>query len=457
MKHLFKIFTIVLGTFFTFLVVGLALSTTAWGQLLNENFDYSTGALTLAGGANVSGGNWINFSGTANFLQVTSGSLSYTGYPSTGIGNKVAMIYTTASAEDARRPFTEVTSGAVYASLLLNVTNSTGLSGTTGDYVFAMRNETGTNTGFKGLLYVKSQGAGFALGVRPATAGAATSFFATELSFGTTYLIVVKYLIVAGGANDVVSLWVNPDLSGPEPVANSTVTADATSTEPDGIDGVALRQATNTPNCSIDGIRVDVAWSGAPLPVQLASFVGYFVNSNDVTFEWETISEVKNYGFWIQKRNPITDEYITIEESFQPGQGVPSTYKWTYANAVIDNTEFYLLQQDNDGLTSRFGPIMLNPTNVPVEAVPSVFALNQNYPNPFNPSTVINYQLAVGNYTTLKVYNIIGKEVATLVNGNQAAGYHQVTFNASQLSNGIYFYKLQSGNNVEVRKLTLMK
>ncbi len=196
---------------------------------------------------------------------------------------------------------------------------------------------------------------------------------------------------------------------------------------------------------------------GPPLPIQLASFVGYFVNSNDVTFEWETISEIKNYGFWIQKRNPVTDVFTTIEESFQPGQGVPSTYKWTYANAVIDNTEFYLLQQDNDGLTSRFGPIMLNPTNVPVEALPSVFALNQNYPNPFNPSTVINYQLAVGNYTTLKVYNIIGKEVATLVNGYQAAGYHQVTFDASHLSNGIYFYKLQSGNNVEVRKLTLMK
>ncbi|MDI6802649.1 MAG: T9SS type A sorting domain-containing protein [Bacteroidota bacterium] len=193
------------------------------------------------------------------------------------------------------------------------------------------------------------------------------------------------------------------------------------------------------------------------LPIQLASFVGYFVNSNDVTFEWETISEIHNYGFWIQKRNPITNVYTTIEESFQPAKGEPATYTWTYKNAVIDNTEFYLLQQDLNGLTTRFGPIMLNPNSVGGEAVPSVFALNQNYPNPFNPSTVIKYQLAADNYTTLKVYNMIGKEVATLVNGNQTAGYHQVTFDAAQLSNGIYFYKLQSGNNVEVKKLTLVK
>ncbi|MDI6802647.1 MAG: T9SS type A sorting domain-containing protein [Bacteroidota bacterium] len=100
---------------------------------------------------------------------------------------------------------------------------------------------------------------------------------------------------------------------------------------------------------------------------------------------------------------------------------------------------------------------MLNPNSVGGEAIPAVFSLNQNYPNPFNPSTVIKYQLAADNYTTLKVYNIIGKEVATLVNGNQTAGYHQVTFDAAQLSNGIYFYKLQSGNNVEVKKLTLVK
>ncbi|MDP2208897.1 MAG: T9SS type A sorting domain-containing protein [Bacteroidota bacterium] len=89
--------------------------------------------------------------------------------------------------------------------------------------------------------------------------------------------------------------------------------------------------------------------------------------------------------------------------------------------------------------------------------IPSGLVLSQNYPNPFNPVTVIKWQLANGNYTTLKVYNIVGKEVAVLVNGYKSAGNHQVTFDGSQLTSGMYFYKLQSGNNVKVRKLTLVK
>ncbi|MDP2209798.1 MAG: T9SS type A sorting domain-containing protein [Bacteroidota bacterium] len=213
----------------------------------------------------------------------------------------------------------------------------------------------------------------------------------------------------------------------------------------------------NTLSGTVTSFSDFTAGEAAAMPVQLASFIGYFVNSNDVTFEWETISEIKNYGFWIQKYKPSVGVFETIEESFQKAKGEPATYTWTYANATIDNTEFYLLQQDLNGLETRFGPIMLNPTSVPVEAVPSVFALNQNYPNPFNPATVISWQLAVGNYTTLKVYNLLGNEVATLVNGYKAAGSHQVTFDGAKLSTGLYFYKLQSGNSVEVKKLTLVK
>ncbi|MDP2209797.1 MAG: S8 family serine peptidase [Bacteroidota bacterium] len=197
------------------------------------------------------------------------------------------------------------------------------------------------------------------------------------------------------------------------------------------------------------------------LPIQLASFVGRFVSDGAAKLEWETISEVNNYGFWVQKYNPSVDGYETIEESFQAGAGStlkPQQYSWVDENAT-GSEQYMLKQQDNDGLVSYFGPIiMLNPTNVPVDAVPSVFALNQNYPNPFNPTTIINYQLATDNYTTLKVYNILGNEVAILFNGNAEAGkLYNVKFDATKLSTGMYIYKLQSGNSVEVRKLTLVK
>jgi hypothetical protein len=89
--------------------------------------------------------------------------------------------------------------------------------------------------------------------------------------------------------------------------------------------------------------------------------------------------------------------------------------------------------------------------------LPKSFALNQNYPNPFNPSTAISYRLSAVSQTTLKVYNVLGEEVATLVNGVQQAGEHTVNFNATNLTSGIYLYKLQAGNFVETKKMILMK
>jgi hypothetical protein len=88
---------------------------------------------------------------------------------------------------------------------------------------------------------------------------------------------------------------------------------------------------------------------------------------------------------------------------------------------------------------------------------PSEFKLNQNYPNPFNPSTVISYQLPVSSNVTLKVYDLLGIEVATLVDEYKPAGNYEVEFNASDLTCGIYFYKLRTDNYIETRKMILLK
>jgi hypothetical protein len=91
------------------------------------------------------------------------------------------------------------------------------------------------------------------------------------------------------------------------------------------------------------------------------------------------------------------------------------------------------------------------------EAVARAYALEQNYPNPFNPSTKISYTIGRSSIVTLKVYNIIGQEVATLVNGLQQAGSHSVVFDASKLTTGVYMYKIQAGDFVDVKKMVLMK
>jgi photosystem II stability/assembly factor-like uncharacterized protein len=89
--------------------------------------------------------------------------------------------------------------------------------------------------------------------------------------------------------------------------------------------------------------------------------------------------------------------------------------------------------------------------------VPANYSLSQNYPNPFNPSTKINFNLPKSGMVTLKIYDIIGSEVATLVNENLNAGSYNIDWNASSLSSGVYFYRIQSGNFVETKKMMLVK
>jgi len=96
-------------------------------------------------------------------------------------------------------------------------------------------------------------------------------------------------------------------------------------------------------------------------------------------------------------------------------------------------------------------------SDVEDEIQPLTFQLKQNYPNPFNPSTKINYQISQNDFVSLKVYNILGNEVTTLVNENKPAGSYEVNFDASLLSSGTYFYKLQAGSFVETKKMILLK
>ncbi|OGU68364.1 MAG: hypothetical protein A2499_14935 [Stygiobacter sp. RIFOXYC12_FULL_38_8] len=100
---------------------------------------------------------------------------------------------------------------------------------------------------------------------------------------------------------------------------------------------------------------------------------------------------------------------------------------------------------------------LLTATDVEETSIPTKYELNQNYPNPFNPSTVINYQLPEAGNVTLKVYDVLGNEVATLVNEFKQAGVYNAKFANSNLSSGIYLYRLQAGNFVSVKRMMLIK
>ncbi len=89
--------------------------------------------------------------------------------------------------------------------------------------------------------------------------------------------------------------------------------------------------------------------------------------------------------------------------------------------------------------------------------IPSSFILNQNYPNPFNASTTINYSLPKSGPVTIDIYDLLGRKFETLIQAEQPAGYHQVTWDATDASSGMYFYRIQAGDYVETRKMVLIK
>jgi hypothetical protein len=207
-----------------------------------------------------------------------------------------------------------------------------------------------------------------------------------------------------------------------------------------------------------------LAWQntigGSALPVELTSFTGSILD-NKVTLNWKTTTEVNNYGFNIERRiveavNPKSQNTTANWEKvgFVKGNGASSSvhnYSYTDANVSSGTYVYRLKQIDNDGIFKYSSEAEVTIT------IPNVFALNQNYPNPFNPSTVIGYSLPVTGSVCLKVYDIVGREVATLVNETKEAGSYQVTFNASKLASGVYFYKLQSSSYTSVKKLLMIK
>jgi hypothetical protein len=241
-------------------------------------------------------------------------------------------------------------------------------------------------------------------------------------------------------------------LGGSEPISFD---AQGTTSEADiaGLGLVALRQSTTTPVLVIDGIRVSDGWSESPLPVELSSFNAAATNGA-VKLTWQTATEVNNYGFQVERKMDKV-ETIWEEIGFVAGSGNSNAPKdYSYTDNSLDNSGKYsyrLKQIDNDGKTTYSNEIETDVTVV------LEYALSQNYPNPFNPSTVINYTLSQPGFVTIKIYNTLGQEVSTLLNGQMDAGKHTLTFDASKLSSGMYLYKITAGNFTQVKKMLLAK
>jgi hypothetical protein len=197
-----------------------------------------------------------------------------------------------------------------------------------------------------------------------------------------------------------------------------------------------------------------------PLPIQLASFTWSEVEGNGIRLEWSTLSEINNYGFYVQKRPKGEHAFADIQESFMAGYGTtvePHSYSYIDAGYMGGVWEYRLKQLDLDNIVHYSDFIVVDAVNAVAQETPKEFALLQNYPNPFNPKTVVSYHLPMAGTVRLAVYDLLGREVAALVNEWKPAGQHTVAFDASGLSSGVYVYRLESDGRSATRKLTLVR
>jgi len=333
---------------------------------LQENFGYGSTAssdITVT-----AAGVWKRHSGSQGPTYLST-SLAYAGYQLSNVGGSLSFTNGSSGNNDgdANRLFTKdiTTTSSIYVSFLLNLSSAKA----TADYFFHLAPidiaATPAGTTFRGRIFAIASGAGYSLGLTKASSSNPT-IGKTVLSFNTTYLVVLKYQFsTTATTDDLVTLYVlSSGIPSTEPSTAEVATLGNAETTADPLDigALAVREGTNTPTGTIDGIYVASSWA-------------------------------------------------------------------TIATGIEEN----------------------------ISAIPTKYALNQNYPNPFNPSTVINYQLPEAGQVSLKVYDVLGNEVSTLVNEFKQAGVYNAKFSNSQLSSGIYFYKLQVGNFVSVKKMMLAK
>lgn len=187
------------------------------------------------------------------------------------------------------------------------------------------------------------------------------------------------------------------------------------------------------------------------LPVEMTSFYSS-VNGNDITLNWITGSESNNSRFEIERTSGSSQNWNVI--GTVPGSGTssaPESYSYADRNIISGSYSYRLKQIDFNG-NSDYHYL----SNEVVIGIPVKFNISQNYPNPFNPSTKIDFEIPEDGNVNIVVYDNSGKEVSVLVNGYRIAGYYSVLFNASDLSSGIYYYKVQFNGDRSYQKVMKM-
>ncbi len=215
-------------------------------------------------------------------------------------------------------------------------------------------------------------------------------------------------------------------------------------------------------NFEIYRLRITINYVNV-VPVELISFTANAIDDK-VELNWTTATESNNSGFEIQRLQDSKIEKLNDLPTgqagwetigFVPGYGTttePKSYSFIDKDVTSGSYKYRLKQIDFDGSFTYS-----NEVEVVVDFAPKEFVLYQNYPNPFNPVTTISWQSPVGIHQVLKVFDVLGNEIATLVNEYKNAGIHEVEFFAADLASGIYFYQITGDSYTEIKKMILLR
>lgn len=415
-----------------------------------DNFEYPDGD-TLA---------WYWYSIAplgVDYMKITSPGLTFPSYAGSGIGNAVKL--DTATPDGVAQFFNipGISNGSIYISSMVNVFNASA----EGTYFTGISPHPFLSDAHC-LVYIRDSSNKIAFGI--AKKSEAPIYTPAQYFRNTTYLLISKYTFNPGLLNDSLSLFV---YSAPPPSTEPAPTLGPKGGPDNDMDNAAVIDLfqgyyTTTLGVIVDGIYITNTWDNSILPVELASFTST-LNERDVTLNWSTVSEVNNSGFEIERskvkgqpdgeagqRSNDWSKIGTLSGSGTTNE--PNSYSFTDRGLNSGNYNYRLKQIDFNGNFEYF-----NLSNEVTIGIPVKFSLSQNYPNPFNPSTKINYELPNPSYVTLKIYDMAGKGVAILVNEKKSAGYYTVDFNNSNLSSGVYFYKIDAGEFSATRRMILMK
>ncbi len=189
------------------------------------------------------------------------------------------------------------------------------------------------------------------------------------------------------------------------------------------------------------------------IPVELISFAANSINGG-IELTWTTATEINNLGFEIERQEGSKQSINWKKIGYAAGYGTTTetkAYSFTDNDVATGTYSYRLKQIDFDGSYEYSKVIEVDFATV------YDFNLSQNYPNPFNPSTNIAFQIADFSFVSLKVYDVLGREVAILINEEKESGKYEIEFNSYNLSSGLYFYTLKADNNINTKKMILIK